>query len=543
MLTADLASDGHAPRARPRARRRARSAWAHRRSRRRASCRPTASRPRASTLRIVDARGVPVRARTLVTLESTLGRLAGEDLDPWPAACRSRSRAATRRCRCSRRARRAWPRSVQRRATSRVWRASCSCPTCGRSSRWARSRARSRCRRVSPAGAACWRDRGPRSRRPWARSPPTGDGGDQFAGVRGALFVKGRVKDDVLLTLGYDSDRPKDLRRLRDIQPDALLPALRRRVGKGLRGALDREPVRAPRSPRRVAALRRLTTRLSRGRAPGARLAAYSRSLSGLAASYETHGAARQRLDEQGPHAAQGRRDARPRRVGPVHAERRAVRREHRARRDRRARPRPARARAHGERAAALRRLRDRPEHGRPAHEGARAERRRRPEPRLPARHLRGRCGRRSVLGDRPRRARARHGRARVGRQPTSTTTTRSRARNCAASLRRRSLRPAPRSRARSRRRAMRSTARTATRRASSGGTWRRASRRVCTARARARTSTMRRPGLRPGARRAARGFRSRCRQGAACSSTASTPRRPRGTRARAGSCLLSTDD
>ncbi len=43
-------------------------------------------------------------------------------------------------------------------------------------------------------------------------------------GARGSLFARGRVAGDLLLTLGYDSDRPQDLRRFRDIQPDAFYP-------------------------------------------------------------------------------------------------------------------------------------------------------------------------------------------------------------------------------------------------------------------------------------------------------------------------------
>ena len=44
------------------------------------------------------------------------------------------------------------------------------------------------------------------------------------AAARAALFVKGRVRDDMLLTLGYDSERPDDERRFRDLQPDAFYP-------------------------------------------------------------------------------------------------------------------------------------------------------------------------------------------------------------------------------------------------------------------------------------------------------------------------------
>ncbi|HEX4775922.1 MAG TPA: hypothetical protein VFW74_04035, partial [Acidimicrobiia bacterium] len=48
--------------------------------------------------------------------------------------------------------------------------------------------------------------------------------GDQWAAAHGAFFMKGRIREEVLLTVGYDSDRPNDLRRMRDIQPDAFYP-------------------------------------------------------------------------------------------------------------------------------------------------------------------------------------------------------------------------------------------------------------------------------------------------------------------------------
>ncbi|MFI5370518.1 MAG: hypothetical protein ACHQ52_03095, partial [Candidatus Eisenbacteria bacterium] len=48
--------------------------------------------------------------------------------------------------------------------------------------------------------------------------------GKADVGARAAFYLKGRVHDDVLLTVGYDSDRPTDQRLFRDIQPDAFYP-------------------------------------------------------------------------------------------------------------------------------------------------------------------------------------------------------------------------------------------------------------------------------------------------------------------------------
>jgi hypothetical protein len=43
-------------------------------------------------------------------------------------------------------------------------------------------------------------------------------------GAHAGVYLKGRVADDVLVTMGYDSDRPASERMFRDIQPDAYYP-------------------------------------------------------------------------------------------------------------------------------------------------------------------------------------------------------------------------------------------------------------------------------------------------------------------------------
>jgi hypothetical protein len=48
--------------------------------------------------------------------------------------------------------------------------------------------------------------------------------GSHEAGARAALYVKGRVRNDMELTLGYDSDRPDDMRQFRDLQVDRGYP-------------------------------------------------------------------------------------------------------------------------------------------------------------------------------------------------------------------------------------------------------------------------------------------------------------------------------
>ena len=47
------------------------------------------------------------------------------------------------------------------------------------------------------------------------------DNGRGRAGARASLFLKGRIKGDMLLTLAYDSEKEKKERLFRDIQPDA----------------------------------------------------------------------------------------------------------------------------------------------------------------------------------------------------------------------------------------------------------------------------------------------------------------------------------
>ncbi|MFO1326126.1 MAG: hypothetical protein U1F56_02120 [Rubrivivax sp.] len=50
------------------------------------------------------------------------------------------------------------------------------------------------------------------------------DGGRATAAARAALFLKGMIRGDLLLTAAYDSDKETRARLLRDIQPEALYP-------------------------------------------------------------------------------------------------------------------------------------------------------------------------------------------------------------------------------------------------------------------------------------------------------------------------------
>jgi uncharacterized repeat protein (TIGR01451 family) len=115
--------------------------------------------------------------------------------------------------------------------------------------------------------------------------------GNAQAGARAALFMKGRVREDLLLTLGYDSDRPPGQRPFRDIQPDAFYP---------IYGDASARGYEAQSTGRLYARLDRHDGSLLYGdfvaQTTGGEhsLAAYSRSLTGLA---EHYGNSRVRLD------------------------------------------------------------------------------------------------------------------------------------------------------------------------------------------------------------------------------------------------------
>lgn len=115
--------------------------------------------------------------------------------------------------------------------------------------------------------------------------------GQAQAAARAALFLKGRVREGLLLTLGYDSDRPAGQRPFRDIQPDAFYPI----YGDGsVRG------YEAQTTGRLYARLDRRDGSLLYGdfvaQTTGGEhsLSAYSRSLTGLAEHFED---SRMRID------------------------------------------------------------------------------------------------------------------------------------------------------------------------------------------------------------------------------------------------------
>lgn len=108
---------------------------------------------------------------------------------------------------------------------------------------------------------------------------------DERSGARAALYLKGQVRGDALLTLAYDSDKATRERLFRDIQPDAFYPVYGDASVKGFdaqsTGALY---VRLERGGSSVLYGDFSTQPLQQ---PARQLAAYQRSLTGLRLQHE----------------------------------------------------------------------------------------------------------------------------------------------------------------------------------------------------------------------------------------------------------------
>ena len=172
------------------------------------------------SLTVTDSAGVPVGARTLVTLDATRGNVPLEDLDPASPGLQLAVEGG--------------------RARIPVM----SPTTPGRAELTAASGAMRAAADVEfvpemrpllvvgtvegAVGVAAVRSSG-RAPREGFEQPideflSESRDGVKSAGARAALYAKGRVRGDVELTLGYDSDRPDDLRQFRDLQVDRGYP-------------------------------------------------------------------------------------------------------------------------------------------------------------------------------------------------------------------------------------------------------------------------------------------------------------------------------
>ncbi|MFH4351956.1 hypothetical protein WAJ70_22995, partial [Acinetobacter baumannii] len=59
------------------------------------------------------------------------------------------------------------------------------------------------------------------------------DNGKSNVTGRAAMFLKGKVRGEYLLTLAYDSDKDKNQRLFRDIRPDEYYPVYGDSAAKG----------------------------------------------------------------------------------------------------------------------------------------------------------------------------------------------------------------------------------------------------------------------------------------------------------------------
>jgi uncharacterized repeat protein (TIGR01451 family) len=176
------------------------------------------------TLAVADSSGVPVGARTLVTLESTLGRVTAEDLDPARPGVQVAVEGGSTQVALL-------PPASPGRATVTA----ASGPY--RTATGVEFVPEMRPLLVvgSLEGVVTLQgvrhpanERAPRRgfELPIEQFFTESADGTQSAGARGALFVQGRVRDDMQLTLGYDSDRDAEQRQFRDMQPDRGYPVL-----------------------------------------------------------------------------------------------------------------------------------------------------------------------------------------------------------------------------------------------------------------------------------------------------------------------------
>ncbi len=175
-------------------------------------------------LRVTDAAGVPVGARTLVTLESSLGRLASEDLDPATPGVQVAVEDGALRVGLI---------SPEQPGAAHVTAVSGETRTMvnvqfvpdlrpllavgaleGVLSMQNLSRRGGAVRGIPRAGFEA----------PISQFLSQRVDGRASAAAHGAFFMKGRVRDDMQLTLGYDSDRDAAARLFRDQQPDRGYP-------------------------------------------------------------------------------------------------------------------------------------------------------------------------------------------------------------------------------------------------------------------------------------------------------------------------------
>lgn len=258
----------------------------------------------AVRLRAIDARGVPVSDRTFVTLSATLGRWLVDDLDPVRPGLQAVVEGGDAEFTLA---------APDAPGSARLWAVAADAPSSMAAGALSAESAIAFVPGLRPLlmvgtaeGTVALRDllRGgsATSRRPTGFEPPMMaftsrlDAGRVEAGARGALFVKGRLREYVQLTVGWDSERARGTRRFRDIQPDAFYPIYGDAATRGYE---------AQSTGKLYARLDRHGASLLYGDfvtqgSGGARtLSAYSRTLTGVQQRYET---GRFRVESFGSH-------------------------------------------------------------------------------------------------------------------------------------------------------------------------------------------------------------------------------------------------
>ena len=244
--------------------------------------------PAVIALRVVDARGIARSARTLVTVEASIGRLVGDDVDAvtggLQVALEGGAGEVTLYAQGQPGVAEVPVRGAGLEGRTRVTFVPDLRPFLAVGAVEAQV---GLSRRIAGSGGATNPHPGPAFEHEIERYRSVSSDGGQYAAVHGALFMKGRVYEELLLTVGYDTDRPNDLRRMRDIQPDAFYPIYGDASVKGY-DARSTNDLYARLDRRGTSLL--YGDFVTPGAGGGRTLASYSRSLAGAYAKVEEAG-------------------------------------------------------------------------------------------------------------------------------------------------------------------------------------------------------------------------------------------------------------
>lgn len=239
--------------------------------------------PAPVVVRLLDAEGVAVTARTLVTLESTEGRWDVEDLDPVQEGVQSLIQGGEALFDLIPPAE---PGNAQVRASSGVLKAEERMVFTPYMRPLIATGVIEGALGINKLSADALAPASPEDAFEQDIRRLSGGGGDSRFGARGSMFLKGKVKGDYLLTLAYDSDKDTRDRLFRDIEPEHFYPVYGDSSIKGF-DAQSTSP---------------LYVRIDKGRSyllygdfntaaepvPARQLANYSRSLTGVQQHIET---------------------------------------------------------------------------------------------------------------------------------------------------------------------------------------------------------------------------------------------------------------